>query len=60
MCVATRDIMDCMFEAYLANEGVIEADDIPQTKDPIWILGKKYNGSEGSFKHTFAINLHII
>lgn len=48
MCIATRDIMDCMFEAYLANEGVIEADDIPQTKDPIWILGKKYNGSEGN------------
>lgn len=41
MCIATRDIMDCMFEAYL--EAAQEPDDIPQTKDPVWILGKKYN-----------------
>lgn len=49
MCIATRDIMDCMFEAYLAHEGIIEADDIPQTKDFVWILGKRYNGYQGNY-----------
>lgn len=39
--------MDCMFEAYLSHDGVSEPDDIPQTKDPVWILGKRYNGYEG-------------
>lgn len=38
--------MDCMFEAYLTHEGILEPDDIPQTKEPVWILGKRYNGSE--------------
>lgn len=41
MCNATRDIMDCMFEAYL--EASQDPDDIPQTTEPVWILGKKYN-----------------
>lgn len=45
MCIATREIMDCMFEAYL--EATIEPDDIPQTTEPVWILGKKYNAIEG-------------
>ncbi|XKL61028.1 hypothetical protein PGB90_008085 [Kerria lacca] len=37
--------MDLMFEAYLTHESTSqpEPDDIPQTKDPVWILGKKYN-----------------
>ncbi|XP_067007161.2 cysteine protease ATG4B [Anabrus simplex] len=34
--------MDMMLEAYLSHEGVIEPDDIPQTKETIWILGKAY------------------
>ncbi|CAH1102607.1 unnamed protein product [Psylliodes chrysocephalus] len=41
MCVATRDIMDCMFEACL--EATLEPDDIPKTSEPVWILGKRYN-----------------
>ncbi|CAG9837066.1 unnamed protein product [Diabrotica balteata] len=41
MCVATRDIMDCMFEACL--EATLEPDDIPKTTEPVWILGKRYN-----------------
>lgn len=40
MCNATRDIMDCMFE--VRREVTGEPDDIPQTADPVWILGKKY------------------
>lgn len=45
MCIATRDIMDGMFEAYL--EGSIEPDDIPQTQEPVFILGKKYSAIQG-------------
>lgn len=37
--------MDCMFEAYM--ESTVEPDDIPQTSDPVWILGKKYNAVQG-------------
>jgi len=42
--------MDLMFEAYLTHESTSqpEPDDIPQTKDPVWILGKKYNAMKGS------------
>lgn len=46
MCIATRDIMDCMFEAYL-EATALEPDDIPQTNEPVWILGQKYNSIEG-------------
>ncbi|XP_073987538.1 cysteine protease ATG4B-like [Rhodnius prolixus] len=36
--------MDMMFEAYLAQEsGHLEPDDIPHTREPVWILGKKYS-----------------
>lgn len=37
--------MDLMFEAYLTHESTSqpEPDDIPQTKEPVWILGKQYN-----------------
>lgn len=47
-----------MFEAYLTHEGILEPDDIPQTKEPIWILGKKYNGYQGKYpKKKTASNL---
>lgn len=37
-----------MFEAYLTNEAVqLEPDDIPNTKEPVWILGKKYSAIDG-------------
>lgn len=37
-----------MFETYL-TDGSLEVDDIPQqTKEPVWILGKKYNAVEGN------------
>jgi hypothetical protein len=41
--------MDLMFEAYLTHESTSqpEPDDIPQTRDPVWILGKKYNAMKG-------------
>ena len=41
--------MDLMFEAYLTHESTSqpEPDDIPQTKEPVWILGKKYNALKG-------------
>lgn len=39
-----RRNMDMMFEAYLTHEsGHLEPDDIPHTKEPVWILGKKYS-----------------
>lgn len=47
--------MDCMFEAYLTHESVnFEPDDIPQTSEPVWILGKKYNATQG-----IIFNVHI-
>lgn len=45
MCIATREIMDCMFEAYM--ESTFEPDDIPLVQNPVWILGKKYNALQG-------------
>lgn len=36
--------MDCMYEAYLAHDALLqEPDDIPQTKEPVWVLGKQYD-----------------
>lgn len=40
--------MECVFESYLNQEyGHVDANDIPQTKEPVWILGKKYNPIQG-------------
>jgi cysteine protease ATG4 len=39
--IKTPAAMDGMFELYL--EGSIEPDDIPHTRDPVYILGKQYN-----------------
>lgn len=47
MCVATREIMDCMFEACL--DATLEPDDIPKTLEPVWILGKKYHAIQGRY-----------
>ncbi|KAK9743572.1 Peptidase family C54 [Popillia japonica] len=46
MCIATREIMDCMYEVYYSHEGGVEPDDIPKTKEPVWILGHKYNATK--------------
>lgn len=43
--------MDMMFEAYLAHESGHLEDDIPQTRDPVWILGKKYSAIKGNLLH---------
>lgn len=32
-----------------------ELDDIPQTQDPVWILGKKYNAIKGSIINLFYL-----
>ena len=46
-----------MFEAYLTNEaGQLEPDDIPQTNNPVWVLGKKYNAKQGEFPDQKARN----
>lgn len=35
--------MDMVFEAYLTHDSVhLDPDDIPQTKDSVWILGREY------------------
>lgn len=41
--------MDLAFENYLAQDNnLIEPDDIPKTnKDPVWILGRRYNAIQG-------------
>lgn len=40
--------MDCVFETYLNQEpGQLDSTDIPYTKEPVWILGKKYNPIQG-------------
>ena len=42
--------MDMMFEAYLTQEaGHLDPDDIPHTKDPVWVLGKKYRAIDGEY-----------
>jgi len=42
--ILNRISMDLMLEAYLTHESsLMDMDDIPQTTDPVWILGKKYN-----------------
>ncbi|XP_019873976.1 cysteine protease ATG4A isoform X2 [Aethina tumida] len=44
MCIATRDIMDGMFEAYL--DASSDPDDIPKTNQTVWILGREYHASD--------------
>lgn len=58
MCIATREIMDCMFEAYM--ESTVEPDDIPQTHEPVWILGKKYNALQGSLLLSLLCNAILV
>lgn len=51
-----RRNMDMMFEAYLTHEsGHLEPDDIPHTKEPVWILGKKYSALHGKIRHLASI-----
>jgi hypothetical protein len=51
--------MDMMFEAYLTQEaGHLDPDDIPHTKDPVWVLGKKYRAIDGDYN--FVLNLFIV
>lgn len=51
-----------MFEAYLTHESTSqpEPDDIPQTKDPVWILGKKYNAMKGNPRYTFSSTVRYL
>ncbi|XP_050528847.1 cysteine protease ATG4B-like [Daktulosphaira vitifoliae] len=42
--ILNRISMDLMLEAYLTHESsLLELEDIPQTVEPVWILGKKYS-----------------
>lgn len=42
--------MECVFETYLNQEpSQSDAIDIPFTKEPVWILGKKYNPIQGKY-----------
>lgn len=56
MCIATREIMDCMFEAYL--EASLEPDDIPQTTEPVWILGKNTMLFEVRYKFIYEVRYY--
>jgi len=49
--------MDLMLEAYLTHESsLMDLEDIPQTVDPVWILGKKYNTVIGNQKIFYLLN----
>lgn len=51
--ILNRISMDLMLEAYLTHESsLMDVDDLPQTVEPVWILGKKYS--------TFIGNLILI
>lgn len=40
--------MDLIFEAALTHDtSSSDLDDIPQTREPVWILGRKYDASRG-------------
>lgn len=48
--ILNRISMDLMLEAYLTHESsLMDLDDIPQTVDPVWILGKKYSTIIGNY-----------
>lgn len=45
-----------MFEAYLTQEaGHLDPDDIPHTKDPVWVLGKKYRAIDGEYHDVLGV-----
>lgn len=49
--ILNRISMDLMLEAYLTHESsLMDLDEIPQTIDPVWILGKKYNTTIGKYR----------
>lgn len=54
--------MELLFEAYLTHESTSqpEPDDIPRTKDPVWILGKKYDALKGKFWHVHFRSFYVI
>lgn len=41
--------MDCMFEAVLDSSQ--DPDDIPQSTEPFWLLGKKYHTINGKSRY---------
>lgn len=59
--ILNRISMDLMLEAYLTHESsLMDLDDIPQTIDPVWILGKQYNTTIGKLICYSFISLIII
>jgi hypothetical protein len=53
--------MDMMFEAYLTQEaGHLDPDDIPHTKDPVWVLGRKYNAIHGDYNFLVKMNMQFV
>lgn len=50
-----RPNMDMMLEAYLTHESRnLDTEDIPRTKEPVWILGKQYNAINGEWNLILA------
>lgn len=49
--------MDAVFDiCYLsADANSAEPDDIPKTKESVWILGKKYSAVQGKFYEHFCL-----
>lgn len=54
--------MDAMFDiCYLSSDGNnVEPDDIPKTKDNVWILGKKYSSIQGRLQNLSFTALEIV
>lgn len=54
--------MDSVFEAYLGQDAgmLLEPDDIPKTNDPVWILGKQYNATQGKITISTDVQCNVL
>lgn len=54
--------MDGVFEAYLGQDAgmLLEPDDIPKTNDPVWILGKHYNATQGELTINNRVQCNVL
>lgn len=47
--------MDSLFTQNICDD----LEDIPQTDQPVWILGKKYHALTGIYKYSVIYNYHV-
>lgn len=53
--------MEAVFDIrYLSSDGNnVETDDIPQTKESVWILGKKYSAVQGTWNFNDCLHDYL-